>query len=83
VRIYSGQRVFHDFVTTPGALEDFRMAAAIWLGGGGTRGIGYLSAILATLVMLWSYFLLQSRMNRTVCLLASATLGLLVAAPRR
>jgi len=29
--------------------------------------------------MLWSYFLLQSRMNRTRCLLASATLGLLVA----
>jgi len=24
-RIYSGQRVFNDFVTTPGALEDSRM----------------------------------------------------------
>ena len=27
------------------ALEDYRIAAAIWVGGGRTKGIGYLNAI--------------------------------------
>lgn len=80
-RIHTGQRVFHDFTTTVGAMEEFRMAAAIRLGGGSTIGIAYLNAILAAVVMLWSYLLLQPRMNRVVCLLTSLTLGLLVASP--
>jgi len=80
-KCYNGLKPYHDYFPMLGSLQDYRTAAAIWLGKGSPEGIGYLSAIMVSLISLWSFAVLQSRMNRWVCLLASVTLGLLIANP--
>lgn len=78
-RVFRGQMPVRDFLTPEGALEDFRMGLAIWLGHGQVAASGRVDAILAILVAAGAWLVLRSRMNRLTCVLACITLSLLVA----
>jgi hypothetical protein len=80
-RVLNGQRPGVDFYSQMGPAYFLLHATGMWLAGGDARGLGYGSALAATVLSGWAFLLLRSRMKPFPLLVACLFLALLVAAP--
>jgi hypothetical protein len=80
-RVLNGQRPAVDFSPGIGELLPLVMAAGLRLAHNSVRGIGYASALLGSLVGLWSYAIGRNRMAWTPAFLISLLLTLIAVAP--
>ena len=80
-RVLHGQRPGVDFYSQMGPAYYLLHAAGLWLSDGEARGLGYGSAIATSLITVWAFVLLRSRMRSAPFFVTCLFVALLAAAP--